>query len=117
VFALTAITAVTGAACAIATTLAPTPGPLGVGQPAAPGALVSACALAPSSVACQAPARAATVAVATVAVAAQHDLRAALCAQEQAGRTIHAHLDEPKVLDGRVRSEPHCCGTAFIGTV
>jgi len=117
VFALTAITDVTGVASAIATTLAPTPGPLGVGQPAAPGALVSACAVAPSSVACLAPARPATVAVTTVAVAAQQDLGTALCAQEQAGRTIHAHLGEPKVLDGRVQSEPHCCGTAFIGTV
>jgi hypothetical protein len=100
-----------------AMTLAPAPGPLGMSQPAAPRALVSAGAVAPGSVARQAPARPAAVAVATVTVAAQHDLSTAERAQEQAGWWGHAHLGEPKVLDGLVRGGPHCCGTAFIGTV
>ena len=73
-----------------------------MGQPAAPRALVPARAVAPSSLACQAPAWPAAVAVATVAVAAQHDLGAAACAQEQAGGCIHAHLGPTEVLDGRV---------------
>ena len=78
--------------------LAPAPRPLSVGKPAAPRPLVSACALAPSSVARQAPALPATVPVATVAVAAQQDLDAATRAQEQAPWTIHAHPGrEPKV--------------------
>jgi hypothetical protein len=74
------------------TTQAPTPGPLGMGKPAAPGALVSTGAVAPGCIAGQSPAGPAAVAVATVTVAAQHDLRTAMRAQEQAGRTIHAHL-------------------------
>jgi hypothetical protein len=99
------------------TTLAPTPRPLGMRKPATPGALVSTRAVAPGSIARQSPAGPAAVAVATVTVAAQHDLRTAMRAQEQAGRTIHAHLGKPKVLDGRVRGGSHCGGTAFIGTV
>ena len=71
--------------------LAPAPRPLGVGKPAAPRPLVSACALAPSRVVRQAPALPATVAVATITVAAQHDLHAAPRAQEQAPWSIHAH--------------------------
>ena len=63
-------------------TLAPAPRPLGVGKPAASRPLVSARALAPSGVARQAPALPATVTVATVAMAAQHDLGAATRAQE-----------------------------------
>ena len=107
----------TATATVRATPLTPAPRPLGVGKPAEPRALVSACALAPGSVAGQTPAWPTAVAVTTVAVAAQHDLDTATCAQEQAGGKVHAHLGEPKVLDGSVQSEPHCCGTAFIGTV
>jgi hypothetical protein len=60
--------------------------------------LVAARALAPSGVARQAPALPAAVAIATVAVAAQHDLVAATRAQEQAPWSIHAHPGrEPKV--------------------
>jgi len=78
--------------------LAPAPRPLGVGYPAPPRPLVSVCALAPSRVARQAPALPATVAVATIAVAAQHDLHAATRAQEQAPWSIHAHPGrEPKL--------------------
>ena len=78
--------------------LAPAPRPLGVGNPAAPRPLVSTCALAPSRVARQAPARPAAVTVATVAVAAQHNLDAATRAQEQAPWSIHAHPGrEPKL--------------------
>ena len=91
---LEAITAVTAGSAA----LAPALRPRGVGKPAAAGSLVSARALAPSGVARQAPARPATVAIATVAVAAQHDLGTATRAQEQAGWSIHAHPGrEPKV--------------------
>jgi hypothetical protein len=53
--------------------------------------LVSTCALAPSRVVRQAPALPATVAIAPIAVAAQHDLNPATCAQEQAPWSIHAH--------------------------
>jgi hypothetical protein len=73
--ATTGITTVTA-------TLTPAPRPLGVGKTAAPRPLVPACALAPSGVARQAPALPATVAIATVAVAAQHNLDAATRAQE-----------------------------------
>jgi hypothetical protein len=60
--------------------------------------LVSKCALAPSRVARQAPARPAAVAIATVAVAAQHDLGAATRAQVQPPWSIHAHPgQEPKL--------------------
>jgi len=47
-------------------------------------------------------ARRGAVALATVAVAAQQHLGAAARAQEQAGRTIHAHPGQTEVLDGRV---------------
>ena len=78
--------------------LAPAPRPLGVGKPATPRPLVSARALAPGCVARQAPALRATVAVATIAVAAQHDLHTATRAQEQPPRSIHAHPGlEPKL--------------------
>ena len=78
--------------------LSPAPRPLGVGKPAAPRPLVSKCALAPSRIARQAPARPAAVAIATVAVAAQHDLSAATRAQEQPPWNLHAHPgQEPKV--------------------
>ena len=87
------------AAPAIAKTLAPTPRALGMSEATAPRSLVSACAVAPGSIASQPPARATAVAVATVTAAAQHDLSAALRAQEQAGWWVHAHLGEPKVLD------------------
>jgi len=76
---------------------APPPRPLRVGKPAAPRPLVSTCALAPSGLARQTPARPAAVAVATVAVVAQHDLGAATRAQEQAPWSLHAHPgQEPK---------------------
>ncbi len=78
--------------------LAPPLRPPGMGKPAAPRLLVSACALAPSRIARQAPALPATVAVATIAVAAQHDLHAATRAQEQPPWSIHAHPGrEPKM--------------------
>ncbi len=78
--------------------VAPPPRPLRVGKPPAPRPLVSTCALAPSCVVRQAPARPAAVAIATVAVAAQHDLGAATRAQEQAPWSIHAHPGkEPKL--------------------
>ena len=51
---------------------------------------------------CLARARRGAVALATVAVAAQQNLGAATCAQEQAGRTVHAHPGQTEVLDGRV---------------
>jgi hypothetical protein len=72
--------------------------------------LVAARALAPSGVARQAPALPAAVAIATVAVATQHDLVAATRAQEQAPWSIHAHpgsRTEAAVLDGRVPAVPH----------
>ena len=62
-------------------------------------------------------ARPAAVAVAAVAAAAQDDLDAAARAQVKAGGLVHAHPGTTEVLDGLVRSAPHCCGTAFIGTV
>ena len=78
--------------------LAPAPRPFGVGYPAPPRPLVPACALTPSRVVRQASAVPATVAVATIAVAAQHDLHTAERAQEQAPWSIHAHLgQEPKL--------------------
>ena len=100
-----------------AMTLAPAPLPLGMSKATAPRALVSACAVAPGGIASQAPARAGAVAVATVTAAAQHDLSAAMRAQEQAGWWVHANLGEPKGAGRNRPSEPHCCGTAFIGTV
>ncbi|CAN7232758.1 hypothetical protein LJR039_000818 [Pseudorhodoferax sp. LjRoot39] len=109
-FAVTAVIAST-------MTLAPAPRTLGVGEPALPRSLVTACALAPGGVARQAPACPATVAVAAVTVTAQDDLSKTPRAQKQASGMIHAHLGEPKVLDGIARSGPHLCGTAFIGTV
>jgi hypothetical protein len=118
VFATTAlIDTITAVITTITMALAPAPRPLGMSKPAAPRALVSAGALAPGRAARQARARPAAVAVTTVTVAAQHDLSTAQRAQEQAGWWVHAHLGEPKVLDGLVRGGPHCCGTAFIGTV
>ena len=42
------------------------------------------------------------VALTTVAVAAQQDLAAATCAQEQAGWTVHGRPGQAEVLDGRV---------------
>ena len=104
---LQVITTAIAAITARTAPLAPAPRPLGVGKPAAPRPLVSACALASSGVVRQAPALPATVAVATVAMAAQHDLHAATRAQEQASGRIHAHLGKPKVLDGRVPAVPH----------
>jgi len=112
---LAGVAAITGIAGI--TTLAPAPRSLGMDKPAAPRALVPACAVAPSRVVCQAPARPTAVAVATVTAAAQHDLDAAACAQKQPACRVHTHLGKPKVLDGRVQSGPHCCGTTFIGTV
>jgi len=49
-----------------------------------------------------APAGAATVAVAAVTAAAQHDLRVAAGAQVQAGVLFHAHPGTAEVLDGCV---------------
>lgn len=78
--------------------LAPAPRPLGVGKPASTRPLVSTCALAPSRVAHQAPAPSATVAIATITLAAQHDLSAATRAQEQAPWSIHTRLgQQPKL--------------------
>ena len=90
--AITTATAAMATISARTAPLAPAPRPLGVGKPAAPRPLVSTCALAPGRLARQAPALPATVAVATIAVAAQHDLHAATRAQEHAPWSIHAHL-------------------------
>ena len=92
--ATTAITAIT----TVTATPTPAPRPFRMGKPAAPRPLVAARTLAPSGVARQAPTLPTTVAVATVAMAAQHDLGAASRAQEQAPWSIHAHPGrEPKV--------------------
>ena len=91
-------TAATAALTASRAALAPPPRPLRVGKSAAPRPLVSTCAVAPSRIARQAPARPAAVAVASVAVAAQHDLGVATRTQEQAPRSLHAHPgQEPKM--------------------
>ena len=101
--------------------MAPTPvaGPRRVRQAAAPRALIAAGGLAAGCIACLAPAGAAAVTVAAVTAAAQHHLGAAAGAQEHASHTdrLHAHLAQAERA-GRTRpSAPHCCGTAFIGTV
>jgi hypothetical protein len=98
-------------------TLTPAPRSLGMGLEAARRTLVAACRLASSHITGPAPTRPTAVAVAAVAVAAQHNLRAASRTQEQAGGTVHTHPDR---VDGAGRnrpSEPHWRGTAFIGTV
>jgi hypothetical protein len=60
--------------------------------------LVAACALAPGRVVRHATAVPATVAVAAIAVAAQHNLHTATRTQEQPAWTIHAHPgQEPKL--------------------
>lgn len=72
-----------------------------VGQAAATGALVALGGITLRGVAGLARARRSAVPLATVAVAAQQDLGAATCAQEQAGGTVHAHPGQTEVLDGR----------------
>ena len=78
--------------------LAPAPRPRGVGNPALPRSLVSTCTVAAGRITRQATALPAAVAIAPVAVAAQHDLSAATRAQEQPAWSIHAHLGrQPKL--------------------
>ena len=74
-----------------------------MGDATAARALVAACCFTPRHVVDLAPACTAAIAVAAVAVAAQHHLDAAARAQEQASWTVHAHHRTwPLVLDGRV---------------
>ncbi|HYN63137.1 MAG TPA: hypothetical protein VES36_00920 [Candidatus Limnocylindrales bacterium] len=88
-----------------------------VGHTATAAALVAVRGLALRRLTGLARARRAAVALAAVAVAAQQDLIAATRAQEQAGWTLHGHPGKAEGA-GRTRpSAPHCCGTAFIGTV
>ena len=82
--------------------LAPAPGPLRMGDAAAPRALVALRGLAPRILTGLVPARPAAVAVAAVAAAAQNDLDAAPRAQVQAGGLVHAHPGTTEVLDGLV---------------
>ena len=83
--------------------LAPAPRPRGVLEATATRALVATGGLAPGDVVHLAPAGAAAIPVAAIAVAAQDDLNAAPSAQEQAGwKTQLHHQTEPVVLDGVV---------------
>jgi hypothetical protein len=84
------------------TALAPAPRPLRRGPCGRAGSTGSACALAPLPPRALGACTPAAVAVAAVAVAAQHDLDAATRAQEQAGGWVHAHPGTTEVLDGRV---------------
>jgi hypothetical protein len=99
------------------TALAPAPRPLRVSHAPVPRALVTLRGLAPRILTGLVPARPAAVTVAAVTAAAQNDLGATARAQVQAGGLVHAHPGTTEVLDGFARSAPHCCGTAFIGTV
>ena len=92
--------AITGVACSA--TLPPTPGPLGMCQATTPRRLVTLRGFAPGRSARHPPARPAAIAVATIALAAQHHLHAAACAQEQAGWSLHKHPGRTEVLDGCV---------------
>jgi hypothetical protein len=83
--------------------LAPAPRPRGVLEAATARALVATGGLAPRDVVPLAPAGAAAIPVAAIAVAAQDDLDAAPDAQEQTGWTVQRHHQtEPVVLDGIV---------------
>jgi len=73
-----------------------------VGHAATARALVAPGGSTLCRLACLARACRAAVALATVAVAAQHDLATAARAQEEAGWTVHAHPEQTEVLDGRV---------------
>ena len=83
--------------------LAPAPRPRGVLEAATARALVATGGLAPGDVVHLAPAGAAAIPVAAIAVAAQDDLNAAPDAQEQTGWKVQLHHQtEPVVLDGVV---------------
>ena len=84
------------------TALAPPPGASCVGDAPAPRALVALRRQALCGLTCRAPTRLSAVAVAAIAVAAQHDLGAASRAQVQAGGLVHAHPGTTEVLDGLV---------------
>ena len=73
-----------------------------MGHAAAAGALVALGGISLCSVTRLVRAGRTAIALATVAVSAQQDLGAATRAQEQAGRTVHAHPGQTEVLDGRV---------------
>ncbi|MFO0433560.1 MAG: hypothetical protein ACK50G_03685 [bacterium] len=102
---------------ALSAALAPPTRALGMAHASSPGSLVALRGLASRLGAGLTPAKSAAIAVAAVAAAAQDDLHATARAQVQAGGTVHAHPGTTEVLDGLARSAPHCCGTAFIGTV
>lgn len=98
--------------------LAPAPRSRGVLEAAAARSLVATGGLAPGDVVHLAPAGAVAIPVAAIAVAAQDDLGATPDAREQTRWTVQRHHPtEPVVLDESRPSAPHCCGTAFIGTV
>ena len=83
--------------------LAPAPRPRGVLEAATARALVATGGLVPGDVVHLAPAGAAAIPIAAIAVAAQDDLDAAPDAQEQTGRKVQQHHQtEPVVLDGVV---------------
>jgi len=74
----------------------------GVGHPAGAAGLVAALRFALRGMSGLARAASGAVALAAVAVAAQHNLHPTPYAHEQTGWTVHAHPDKPKVLDGFV---------------
>ena len=98
--------------------LAPAVGACRVPDAPTARALVTTGCLAPGEVVRLTPAGAAAIPVAAIAAAAQDDLNAAPGAQEQAGWAVQRHHQTKAGSAGRSRpSGPHCCGTAFIGTV
>ena len=97
--------------------LALAPGPRGMGQAAAEGALIAASGLAPGVLSGLARARPAAIAVTSVAAPARHRRLAAAREQELPARSVHAHSGATEGV-GRTRpSGPNCDCTAYIGTV
>ena len=98
--------------------LAPAPGALRVAMRPCQRALVALRGLAPGIVAGLTPARPAAIPVAAVAVAAQRRPGCGIARIGTGGRDGPDCTPAEPSSAGRTRpSGPHCCGTAFIGTV